>query len=166
MQIVSVLEDDFTINLSAKEISKKKRKFKIKEIRNDDKDTINDASLMIDRRKSSTQCNIDIGEDHDNTYHLVLCDAKNTDDLIPNVNELKFTVIKDESEYPPTNTEYKPNPIDVSTLIASKNETRSDITYVHSFHPLRLDSLAPNRKSRVPRSAFHRRCRLSYLLKI
>ena len=128
MQIISVSEDDFCIRLIAQNINKlKPRKFIIKEIRNDDEVTMTDIPITIKKKKRFAKQDGNIDEDHDNTYHLALYDAKHTDNLIPNANQLEFRVMRDESEYPPSNTKYKPNPIDISTIIKCRDEENDEI---------------------------------------
>ena len=123
MQITLVTAEDFTIRLIADNINtKKNRKFKVKEIRNDDKETMDEVSITIKKKAQFGETPVNIDEGHDNIYKLVLCDGKNTDNLIPNVTGINVSVLTKESEFPPRNINYKPNPIDISTKIQVKDD--------------------------------------------
>ena len=138
MQIISVSEEDFVVRLSAQNVDNDgNRKFIIKEMRDDGKATIDVIPITVKKKALFSEQDGNMDEDHDNTYHLVLCDSKNRDKLITNSNELKFTVLINESEYPPSNTNYKPNPIDTSTVIRCKDVNNEQ---VHIYWQVPSDS--------------------------
>ena len=135
MQITSISGDDIRLRLNAASAVPNKCKFKIKEIRTDNKEPLEDITIAIKRNKSYVSSQIDIDEDHEDDYHLVLCDAKNTDNIIPNTNELKFVLLRDENEYPPKNINYKPKPIDTSTIMKVKDESNNKVFVYWTIPP-------------------------------
>ena len=123
LQIVEVTEDDFCIRLIADEVVRTHRKFVINVTNNDQQVH---ESIKIRKLKEIEDKIIFIEDDHDNTYHLVLCDPWNTDHIIPNTNKITFSVLT-ESEFPKNNRNYIPNPIDISTIIKVKDEENDKV---------------------------------------
>ena len=48
--------------------------------------------------------------------------------MIPNVKVVQIELEKDVSKFPPTNTNYKPNPIDVATVLKCKDEDNGKVS--------------------------------------
>eukprot|EP01083_Nonionella_stella_P174827 607123_1 len=138
MQIVSVDEDEFSIKLIPNKLDAKKRKFVIRDwIQSDVK-----KQIKINKNKESGTTDIRIDDDHADVYQLALFHEKHNDQRIPNSNQIQFTILKDKNQYPPANTTYKPNPIDLSTVLKVKDEANHKVHAYWSIPPKSFGDIA------------------------
>ncbi len=135
MQITSINADDFHIELKSDSVAAKHRKFRIKEIALNEKECVMNKKIIIPKKKYSGKANIDIDESQNGLYQLALCDMNNTNDPIPKSNQIKFIILKDKNKRPPSNKQYKPNPIELSSLIKVKDEENDKINIYWSIPP-------------------------------
>eukprot|EP01084_Bolivina_argentea_P284313 487229_1 len=127
MPVRAETAEDVTRQVNVDDPDSKQRKLFVKESRNDNKEIMKDIKIIIKKKTNSRTENIDIEDDHDNTYHLKLYDSAKSNVPLPRSNDVKLIVLKDENEFPPSNANYKPNPIDLSTVIKVKNEDKNEI---------------------------------------
>eukprot|EP01083_Nonionella_stella_P028845 79489_1 len=127
IQIVAVNEEDFTLHLLSDCITSRKRRFQIKEIDPKDGTAIGDVDwIPILKQKQSGTCEIDIDETHEAMHHLAVFDREGTQ--VSNV--IQFERMKNEM-----NSHYKPNPIDLSTLLRVKDEDEKQIELYWDIPP-------------------------------
>ena len=74
-------------------------------------------------RKKQHFASVDIerDDDHGALYHFAIFGRHGDDEPLPDSNSLRFKIIKDTEQLPPSNVEYKPQPIDVSTVLKAKD---------------------------------------------
>eukprot|EP01084_Bolivina_argentea_P114242 203433_1 len=127
VQVTSISADVIHVKLNVNKIeNKKKRRFRLKEIQDNNSETVINKAIIIDEKTNSTEVVIPIDAAHCKSYNFALFDSKDTDRSLPNSNQLLFDILQNKNEYPPHNNEYKPNPIDSMTVLRIKdNETKS-----------------------------------------
>eukprot|EP01084_Bolivina_argentea_P308021 532503_1 len=125
MQISFIDEDGFHIQISCDQITENKRKFFIKELHYNKHSKIYpiERRVKIEKGQNKGEVDIDIHENHKELHYLALYDSRKATEPLPNSMQLQFVVLKDENEYPPQNAYYKPNSIDLSTILQIKDET-------------------------------------------
>eukprot|EP01084_Bolivina_argentea_P021128 39247_1 len=121
IQITSVDLADFHLELTLYETSKKKRKYFVKEITDDDNIDKIESCIIIKPGAKSAGVDVDFDEDHHSSFLLGLYKSKKVKHALPNSNSVHLIMVKD-TQVPPTNLSYKPDSIDCSTIIKCKDE--------------------------------------------
>eukprot|EP01083_Nonionella_stella_P185906 679268_1 len=142
MQITSVHEDVFHLKLTADVINNQtKRRFRIINIA--ERSAVNVPITIYKKRQYAYGIDIDIEPEHGPSYHLAIHDPQHIKDtIIPNSNQIQFDVLKNENQYPPQNTEYRPHAIDVSTVMKVKDEVHDKVDIYWSLPTASLGKIS------------------------
>eukprot|EP01084_Bolivina_argentea_P031498 58299_1 len=116
MQITSIDEDAFHVKILADKICSVKRKLFIKEINKSNNNGLI-SPIKIDKGKISAERDIDLFSQHDNVYQLAIYDNKTATEPVLNSTPIQLVTIKDENKLPPKNNKYKPNCINLASVI-------------------------------------------------
>eukprot|EP01084_Bolivina_argentea_P236555 397717_1 len=120
LQITSIEEDEFRIELLAEKAFDIKRKFFIKEI-NNPLDGIK-ARIKIKKKENKAGVDIDMDEKHDELYYMALYENKEAQIPLPSSTTIRLIMPNDKSLLPPDNANYRPDCIDLSTMIIVKDD--------------------------------------------
>eukprot|EP01084_Bolivina_argentea_P021127 39246_1 len=135
IQITAVDLDDFHVELTCYEFetSKKKQKYFVKEITDDDNIDKVESCMIIKPGEKSAGIDIDFDEDHHSSFLLGLYKNKKVKHRLPNSNSVHLVMIKDDTKVPPKNLSYKPDSIDCLTVIKCKDERKECVNIFWSI---------------------------------
>eukprot|EP01084_Bolivina_argentea_P073526 133424_1 len=124
MQVTSIVTEGITVELIADKMDcKMDRRFRINEVADNDSALAKiTKSITIYKNLINGKADIAIDDKHDSMYHFALYDPKDTDIPLKNTSKLRLNILN-KHEYPPYSNNYKPNPIDISTVFKVKNLT-------------------------------------------
>eukprot|EP01084_Bolivina_argentea_P082340 149082_1 len=74
-----------------------------------------------------------IDDEHDHVYNLVLYEDKYGVTPVSNAAPIRFSILKEENEFPPKNTSYKPNCIDLTNLYQVPDEKNKTVNIYWSI---------------------------------
>eukprot|EP01084_Bolivina_argentea_P010718 19980_1 len=132
MQITSANGDNFHVVIIAHRMVNTDTELIIKEITNDKHF---DSSIIIEANKQKTTLDINIGQSHNNEYNLAIYDPINTKHPLPNTNQINLISMSINDYHSDNN--YKPKPIDVSTILKAKDDINQRI-YIYWSTPQQL----------------------------
>eukprot|EP01083_Nonionella_stella_P200848 735153_1 len=115
MQVTSVDEDVFHMNVVADVVADSTRKLFIKDMNSEKK-------RIIRIKKGKISAGIDMEIHESESYQFVMHSGVESVEPIANATQLKLTVLKDEKDMPPNNTEYKPKCIDSAGVFQVKDD--------------------------------------------
>ena len=123
LQVTSVQQDEFTVQLLSSSVCGKTRKYKVREIGGGD---VNEQ-VNVKKQQKTASVDVEIENDHGTEYKLAVFDLENGDDPLSNSTTIRFEIIKDADQRPPSNTEYKPEPIDITTVLKVKDDAQNSV---------------------------------------
>eukprot|EP01084_Bolivina_argentea_P005885 11112_1 len=124
MQITAVNDVDFIVEVILDEPQNKPKILFIKEIDHENNEF---TFLKIEKGHNSGKVGIYIDEQHDENYHLALYDDKQSESPTPNSNQIHFIILKDKQQFPPANENYKPQCIDLSSVLNVKDDEHNKL---------------------------------------
>eukprot|EP01083_Nonionella_stella_P087792 244380_1 len=123
MQVLSIKMDCIRIQIECDRINQKMdRRFRLKHIET--------TLLTIHKNTNIATITVPMDDVPPEIFHVALFDTKNTDDPIPNSNQIRLKLLRNKNKYPPHNTEYKPKPVDTSTVFSIRDE-KSATVYIY-----------------------------------
>eukprot|EP01084_Bolivina_argentea_P288252 494728_1 len=135
MQVLSVDEDEFVIQVTADTISDKKQKLVIREIGSDNNGSSARVRIEKNQISATTYFDTDLDDKHDGIYNLAIYDRKNNQEPLPNSTQIQVIILKDKTELPPLNKNFRPNCIDLSTILKVKDDQYGNIYVYWSIPP-------------------------------
>eukprot|EP01084_Bolivina_argentea_P065681 119727_1 len=119
MQIIFVEIDYFEIRLVLDKVADRNTRFYVKEI-----DGRHHYEVMsIKKGQISRVIEIEMDETH-NSYDFALYDNKHATESLDGSNRIHLNMIRDKTQIPPTNKNYKPDYIDLSTILKIINNEK------------------------------------------
>ena len=114
MQIMAIDAEDVRVHIAMNEIATKTQKVIIRELSND---AAISQAFRIQKGGCTGGLDIRIGHNHAASYRLALFHRRDSVRPLPNSSIIHFEIEKNEQALPPTNKEYRPQPIDVSSVL-------------------------------------------------
>eukprot|EP01083_Nonionella_stella_P096530 271408_1 len=95
----------------------------------------NKRIIRIKRSEISVGVDVYINESDSGNYRFAMYSSNESVHPISNATQLELTVLKDEKEMPPRNTEYKPTCIDSGAVFQVKDDQNKQINIYWSIPP-------------------------------
>eukprot|EP01084_Bolivina_argentea_P011145 20824_1 len=131
LQITSVDENVCHIKISADKVSSAKRKLFVKEV---DKSNIGVMSqININKYQISAERDIDIDPQH-HIYQLAIYGSKKATEPVSNSTLIQLVITSDVNKLPPKNKNYKPNCINLESVIKINDDTNNKVN-IYWFIP-------------------------------
>eukprot|EP01083_Nonionella_stella_P278534 947209_1 len=127
MQVTSVSEDVFHMDVLANVVSVDARRIFIKDMNR------LKHQRILKTKKEEISWEIDIEISWGKSYRFALYESSQATEPIPYCTPLELTVLKDENQTPPYNATYKPNCIDLSTVFQVKDKQNK---WIHIYWTL------------------------------
>eukprot|EP01084_Bolivina_argentea_P065680 119725_1 len=122
MQIIFVEIDYFEIRLVLDKVADRNTRFYIKQIDGKHPDEI----IVIRKGEMSRGRDIEM-DNSQKSYHFALYDNKHVNKPLSDSNTIRVNVIRDKTQIPPINRNYKPECIDLSTILKTINNENKEI---------------------------------------
>eukprot|EP01083_Nonionella_stella_P147354 464795_1 len=129
MEVTSVDEDIFHLNVVADAEKDWSRKLFIKDMNHLE----NTGMVIIRKGQISEGINMEIGAA--DTYRFAIYATVESEEVISSAFQLELTVLKDEKEMPPHNTQYRPKCVDSATVFQVKDSESKRINVYWSIPP-------------------------------
>eukprot|EP01084_Bolivina_argentea_P258121 435025_1 len=121
MQVTSIDEYEFRVIIKRKKLTNTKQILYIKE-RYEDCNEPCIERILFKKNELSREIGVEIKTNHSALYHLLLYQTKASIDSLPDSNELRFEVLKDDETFPEIDGKYRPQCIDLSTVVKCKDK--------------------------------------------